>query len=59
MGKQIVVISQYKPDGTLQKLLDISQIKKLGLESNIVLIDGIRKVYEWYLQDQKTVFNHS
>jgi len=40
-----------KPDGTLQKLLDISQIKKLGWESSIVLKDGIRNVYEWYLKD--------
>ena len=39
-----------KPDGTPQKLLDISQIKKLGWEPNIALKDGIRNVYEWYLE---------
>ena len=42
---------QDKPDGTLQKLLDISKIKKLGWKPNIALKDGIRDVYEWYLKD--------
>ena len=37
---------QNKPDGTLQKLLDISKIKKLGWKPNIDLKDGIRNVYE-------------
>jgi GDP-L-fucose synthase len=37
---------QNKPDGTLQKLLDISKIKKLGWKPNITLKDGIRNVYE-------------
>ena len=37
---------QNKPDGTLQKLLDISNIKKLGWKPNIALKDGIRNVYE-------------
>jgi len=39
-----------KPDGTLQKLLDISKIKKLGWKPNIALKDGIHRVYEWYLK---------
>jgi GDP-L-fucose synthase len=41
---------QDKPDGTLQKLLDISKIKKLGWKPNIALKNGIRDVYEWYLK---------
>jgi len=41
---------QNKPDGTLQKSLDISQIKKLGWKSNIALKDGIQSVYEYYLK---------
>jgi GDP-L-fucose synthase len=41
---------QSKPDGTPQKLLDISQIKSLGWKPNIDLKDGIRNVYEWYLK---------
>ncbi|HUT42920.1 MAG TPA: NAD-dependent epimerase/dehydratase family protein, partial [Desulfobacterales bacterium] len=41
---------QDKPDGTPQKLLDISKIKKLGWKPKIALKDGIRNVYEWYLE---------
>jgi len=44
---------QSKPDGTLQKLLDISQIKRLGWKPTIDLKDGIRSVYEWYLKAMK------
>ena len=40
---------QDKPDGTFQKLLDISMIKKLGWKPAIDLRDGIRTVYKWYL----------
>jgi GDP-L-fucose synthase len=39
-----------KPDGTPQKLLDISQIKRLGWKPNIDLKNGIRSIYEWYLE---------
>lgn len=37
-----------KPDGTLQKLLDISKIKKLGWRANWNLSDGIRTSYDYY-----------
>ena len=43
---------QSKPDGTPQKLLDISQIKKIGWKPNIDLKDGTRSVYEWYLKEK-------
>ena len=38
-----------KPDGTPQKLLDISHIRELGWTPRITLDDGIRLTYEWYL----------
>ena len=44
---------QSKPDGTPQKLLDISQIKKMGWKPTIDLRNGIRSVYEWYLKAMK------
>jgi len=39
-----------KPDGTPQKLLDISRLKNLGWAPTITLHEGIRKSYEWYLK---------
>jgi GDP-L-fucose synthase len=42
---------QNRPDGTPQKLLDISKIKKMGWKPTIDLQDGIRSVYEWYLKE--------
>ena len=49
MGEQKVVITQDKPDGTFQKLLNISKIKKLGWKPKVTLKDRIRNVYEWYV----------
>lgn len=37
-----------KPDGTFQKLMDISRLKALGWQPEISLDEGIRKVYEDY-----------
>jgi GDP-L-fucose synthase len=38
-----------KPDGTPQKLLDVSRLQKLGWEARISLKDGIKQAYEWYV----------
>lgn len=38
-----------KPDGTPQKLLDVSRLTGLGWQPSIELEDGIRSVYHWYL----------
>jgi GDP-L-fucose synthase len=37
-----------KPDGTPQKLLDVSRLAKMGWQPKIALEDGIREVYRWY-----------
>ncbi len=42
-----------KPDGTPQKLLDISRLKKLGWQPRITLQNGIREVYAWYQSGSK------
>ena len=49
-----IIWDQNKPDGTPQKLLDISKMRELGWKPNIGLQDGIRHVYEWYLKGNKT-----
>jgi GDP-L-fucose synthase len=39
-----------KPDGTPRKLLDVSKLTGLGWQARIELEDGIRRVYQWYLE---------
>ena len=41
-----------KPDGTLQKLLDVSLIHSLGWKSEISLAEGIRQTYQAYRKRQ-------
>jgi GDP-L-fucose synthase len=37
-----------KPDGTPQKLLDITKLSSLGWNAKISLKEGIRQTYQWY-----------
>ena len=48
-----LVFDTSKPDGTPKKLLDVSKINSLGWEAAVSLEEGIRKTYEWYLQEYK------
>jgi nucleoside-diphosphate-sugar epimerase len=38
-----------KPDGTPQKLLDVTRINKLCWKAKTSLDDGIAQTYQWYL----------
>jgi GDP-L-fucose synthase len=40
-----------KPDGTSQKLLDVTKLKGLGWQPKLSLREGIKKTYEWYCQN--------
>ena len=40
-----------KPDGTPRKLLDVSRINQLGWNSEILLTDGVKSTYEWFVQN--------
>ena len=42
----------YKPDGTPQKLLDISRISELGWQAKIRLEKGIKRTYKWYVENR-------
>jgi GDP-L-fucose synthase len=46
-----VRFDETKPDGTPQKLLDVSRLSDLGWEAKISLEEGIRQTYLWYLQE--------
>jgi GDP-L-fucose synthase len=40
-----------KPDGTPRKLMDVSKMKELGWQYTTELEDGIKKTYQWFLQN--------
>ena len=46
----LVFNSDY-PDGTPRKLLDVSRLNAMGWKSKIKLQDGLKSVYEWYLDN--------
>ncbi len=41
-----------KPDGTMEKRLDISRLTSLGWKARIGLREGIEQTYEWYLKNK-------
>lgn len=40
-----------KPDGTPRKLMDVSAMEKMGWHAKIGLEEGIRRTYDWYLEN--------
>ena len=46
-----IIWDKEKPDGTYQKLLDVSKIRSLGWKAKISLKDGLRKTYQNYKKD--------
>lgn len=44
-----IVWDQTRPDGTQQKLLDVSKLTSLGWKAGTTLIEGLRLTYKWYL----------
>jgi len=44
-----LVFDYQKPDGTLQKLTDVSKLHALGWKHQVSLEDGVKRLYEWYL----------
>lgn len=41
-----------KPDGTPRKLMDVSKMSQAGWKAKISLLEGIRKTYAWFLENQ-------
>lgn len=42
-----------KPDGVMKKLLDSALIKNLGWQCKINIDDGIKKTYQWFIENIK------
>jgi GDP-L-fucose synthase len=47
-----IVYDASKPDGTPRKLLDVSKLRSLGWRAQTSLEEGIKRTYEWYLQNK-------
>jgi len=45
-----IVFDTSKPDGTPRKLLDVTRLTDLGWRARISLEEGIRQVYNWYVE---------
>ncbi len=46
-----IVWDSTKPDGTPRKLLDVSRMADLGWKYRTELADGVKAVYEWYVNE--------
>lgn len=46
-----IVFDKSKPDGTFQKLLDVSRLASLGWNAQLSLKDGITQSYQWALDN--------
>ncbi len=46
-----------KPDGTPRKLVDSTKLREIGWKYKYSLKEGIKKTYEWYLQNKDSVRN--
>ncbi|GDX36846.1 GDP-L-fucose synthase [Alphaproteobacteria bacterium] len=47
-----IKFNQSMPDGTMQKLLDVSKLGNFGWQSETDLETGISRVYEWYVKNK-------
>ena len=49
-----IVTDSSKPDGTMQKLMDVSRLARMGWRARTQLEDGIVDTFRWYLANAKT-----
>jgi len=43
-----IVLDPSRPDGMMQKLLDVSRLNAFGWQHSIEIRTGLKKVYDWY-----------
>jgi GDP-L-fucose synthase len=49
-----IIRDSSKPDGTPRKLMDVSKMSKAGRKAKIGLEEGIKKTYQWFLENQES-----
>jgi GDP-L-fucose synthase len=47
-----LIFNTNKPDGTMRKLTDVSKLNKLGWKHTVELEEGIKLVYDWYIDKE-------
>ena len=47
-----LIFNTEKPDGTMRKLTDVSKLNTLGWKHTVELEEGIKRVFEWYLNNK-------
>lgn len=47
-----IVTDPGKPDGTFQKLMDISRLHQMGWQARIGLDEGLEQTYRWYVENE-------
>jgi len=50
-----IIWDSSKPDGTPRKLMDITKMHELGWKHELNLEEGVRKTYEWFLENIENV----
>jgi GDP-L-fucose synthase len=46
-----------KPDGTPRKLVDVTKLNSLGWKAKTSLEEGLKKAYQWFLENELTKVN--
>jgi len=46
-----IIFNPTKPDGTQRKLVDVTRLNELGWQASISLDEGLKKAYEWFLNN--------
>ena len=46
-----LVFNTNKPDGTMQKLTNVDKLHNLGWEHKIEIEEGVKKLYDWYINN--------
>jgi GDP-L-fucose synthase len=50
-----VVYDTSKPDGTPQKLLDVSRLQRMGWSAGMGLLEGLRETYDWFTKSHSNI----